>query len=227
MIRTVAPSLALLLASSTPLACGGAQGPTTSSFAVTFTAEADEGVPLEGVVIAANGSAVGTSDSDGIVQTMIRGPEGTEIQIRYECPEGYRPTEEAKVLRLHHFESLDPSVQAGLHMRVNCVPEQRRAVFVVRTGQPDLPILLDGQEVARTNEVGVAHITREAPPNTAFRLKIDTSGNPRLRPQEPGMQFVLEGHDEVFAWDQRFEVEQPPRRRRRRRRPRPFVIQRL
>ncbi len=225
MIRT--SLLAFLLTPSTLLACGGTQGPTTSSFAVTFTAEADQGVPLDGVVIAANGSAVGTSDEDGLVQTMIRGPEGTEIQIHYECPEGYRPTEESKTLRLHHFQSLDPTVQAGLHMRVNCIPEQRRAVFVIRTGQPNLPILLDGQVVARTNELGVAHVVREATPNTSFRLKVDTSGNPRLRPQEPGMQFVLAAHDEVFAWDQHFEVERPRRRVRRRRRRRPLVIHRL
>ena len=212
---------------SLALACGGTQGPTTSSFAVTFTAEADQGVPLEGVVIAANGAAIGTSDPDGIVQTMIRGPEGTEVQIQYECPEGFRPAEDAKILRLRRFHSLDPSVQSGLHMRVNCIPERRRAAFVIRTGQPDLPILLDGEPVARTDANGVAHLVREAAPGTAFRLKIDTSSNPRLRPQEPGMQFELGDRDEVFAWDQRFEVERPRRRRRRRRRPEPLIIRRI
>ncbi|MEM9068501.1 MAG: hypothetical protein AAGE52_08340 [Myxococcota bacterium] len=211
------------------LGCGGPQQSTVSSFTVTFATEADEGVPLSGVAVSANGANVGASDDDGLVQTMLRGPDGAEVQITYECPEGYHQPEGAKTLRLHHFQALDPTVQTGLHMNLGCVPLQRQAVFVVRTGKADLPVLLDGQEVARTNEAGVAHIIRTADANTDFRLKIDTTGNPRLRPQEPGMQFRLEGHDEVFTWDQSFEEERAPtrRRRRRRRRPRPTVITRL
>ena len=100
--------------------CAGSQGPTSSSFAVTFTTESDLGLPLGGVIVSANNAGVGSSDSDGVVQTMLRGPDGAAVQITYECPEGHRQPESAKVLRLHRFQSLDPTAQAGLHMLLTC-----------------------------------------------------------------------------------------------------------
>ena len=227
MTRTRPALVPLLLA----LGCGAQQEAPPPTFSVTFTAESDPGVPLEGVLVKANGNEIGQSDEDGLIQTMLRGPEGAGVQITYECPEGHRQPEEAKTLRLNRFASLDPSARTGLSMKLSCLPNERQAAFVVRTnGHADLPILINGQEVARTNEAGVAHIIRDAAPQSVFRLKIDTSGNERMRPQDPYTQFQLGDRDDVFVFAQDFEVEEPPRRRRRRRRrprPRPIRITRI
>ncbi len=210
------------------LACGGPQGPVVSSFPVTFSAEGDPGVPLPGVMVRANGSEVGISDQDGLVQTMLRGPDGAGVDITYECPTDHVQPSGPSTLRLHRFQSLDPNTQAGLHMRLMCAPTMRTVAFVVRTGKPDLPVLLDNEVVARTNAAGNAHITRATAPNMAFMLKIDTTGNQYLQPQEPYRQYRIGGSDEVFTWDQGFEENRPRMRRRRRRRRRaPIVITRI
>lgn len=210
--------------------CGGAQGPSSSSFAVTFTTESDLGLPLEGVIVSANNAGVGASDEDGVVQTMLRGPDGAAVQITYECPEGHRQPESAKVLRLHRFQSLDPTAQAGLHMLLTCPPIQRTVAFVVRTGQAEVPVLLNNEVAATTNAAGVAHIVRRTDPGVTFRLKLDTSANMRIRPQEPHLEFEFGDNDEVFTWDQPLELEPEPTMRRRRRRrppPTPIVITRI
>ncbi len=214
------------------LACGAQTGPTSSSFAVTFTTESDLGLPLGGVAVSANGANVGASDEDGVVQTMLRGPDGAAVEITYTCPEGHVQPEGPQTLRLHRFRALDPEAQAGLHMLLACPPMKRQAAFIVRTGQPDVPVLLNNEVVATTNAEGVAHFHRETDPETTFHLKLDTTVNSRLRPEEPYVEFNISAHDEVFTWDQELELAPEVRRPRRPRRPRdrrpePIVITRI
>lgn len=207
--------------------CGSPQLPQqqTTTFSVTFTAESDPGLPLEGVVVKANGREVGRSDSFGLVQTMLRGPEGAGVQITHECPEGYVPPRDPQTLRLHTFRSLDDSGRTGLSMTLPCAPAERRVAFVVRTnGKANLPVKVDGEEVARTNDAGYAYVVRTAAPGTVFRVSIDPSEQPTLRPQSPpAQQFTLGAHDDLFLVSQTFEVDEP-RRAPRRRRPRPEPI---
>ncbi len=215
------------------LGCGGPQLPQqqTATYSVTFTAESDPGQPLEGVVVKANGREVGRSDAFGIVQTMLRGPEGVGVQITHECPDGFDPPGAAQSLRLHNFRSLDQSApRSGLSMTLPCAPTQRRVAFVVRTnGKADVPVKIDNAEVARTNAAGYAYVVRMAPPGTSFRVSLDPSGQPNLRPQSPpARQFTLGARDDLFVVEQEFEVENPrPTRRRRRRRPEPIRIIRI
>lgn len=213
------------------LACGGQTGPAASSFAVTFTTESDLGLPLAGVAVSANGNNVGASDEDGVVQTMLRGPDGAAVEITYACPEGHEQPEGPETLRLHRFRALDPEAQAGLHMLLSCPPASRHAAFIVRTGQPNVPVLLNNEVVTTTNEAGVAHIHRETTRGETFHLKLDTTINERLRPEEPYVEFELGQHDEVFTWDQQLTLA-PERRAPRRptmrdRRPPPIVITRI
>ena len=214
------------------LACGAQTGPVSSSFAVTFTTESDLGLPLAGVSVSANGANVGASDEDGVVQTMLRGPDGAAVEITYACPEGHVQPPGPETLRLHRFTALDPEAQAGLHMLLRCPPAKRQAAFIVRTGQPDVPVLLNNEVVTTTNEFGVAHIHRETDPNVTFHLKLDTTVNERLRPEEPFVEFELGQHDEVFTWDQALSLAPATRRPRPRTgmrdsRPPPIVITRI
>ncbi|MCB9623308.1 MAG: hypothetical protein H6723_08200 [Sandaracinus sp.] len=205
-------------------ACGGPQLPQqqTATFSVTFNAESDPGQPLEGVVVKANGREVGRSDAFGLVQTMLRGPEGAGVQITHECPEGYTQPTDPQTLRLHSFRSLDQSARGGLSMALPCVPTERRVAFVVRTnGKADIPVRINGEEVARTNAAGFAYVVRNSAPGATFRVSLDASGQPDLRPQNPpAQQFTLGSRDDVFVLSQQFEVEAPRAAPRRRRRPR-------
>lgn len=225
-------SLPLSIVSAVTLAsmgCGGPQLPQqqTATFSVTFTAESDPGQALEGVVVKANGREVGRSDPFGLVQTMLRGPEGAGVAITHECPDGYVQPTAPQTLRLHTFRSLDQNAAArgGLSMTLPCVPTERRVAFVVRTnGKANLPVKIDGEEVARTNAAGFAYLVRNAAPGSSFRVSIDASVDSTLRPQNPPpQQFTVGARDDVFVVSQDFQVE-APRAAPRRRRPRPEPI---
>jgi hypothetical protein len=228
MNRLLASALLLLPV----LACGGSQrADELPSFSVTFAAEADEGVALGGVMVRANGNEVGLSDADGLVQTTLRGPEGVGVEITYECPTGHLQPDAPKMLRLHSFRALTEDARIGLHMKLDCPPAERTVAFVVHTnGHEGLPVKIDGEEVARTNSAGIAHIvqmTSSAP--RVFRMQLDTSANMRMRPANPSTTFQFQGNDDLFVLAQNFEVEAPPtmRRRRRRMRQAPIRITRI
>ena len=197
------------------VACGRAGPPPVPSFPVTFVAEADPGVPLAGVTVKANGQTQGQTDAHGIAQASLRGQTGAAVSIEHECPEGYRADGETQTLRLHRFRGAGEGVTTGLQMRVQCVPTTRRIAFVVRThDRPNLPVVLDGREVTRTNELGIAHIALRSAAGRSFRLQLNTEAEPNLKPPNPSMNFTAADRDDVFVFDQVFDEERPAPRRR-------------
>ncbi|MBO6934833.1 MAG: hypothetical protein JJ863_07655 [Deltaproteobacteria bacterium] len=187
--------------------------------AVTFTAESDPGVPLAGVVVSANGQALGQSDATGLIGAVLEGPSGTMMQIAYECPEGHQQPEQPKSLVLTTFQALDPeSGPRALEMNLECPPLERWAALVVRTGQPDLPILIEDEEVARTDGSGVAHHIFRGAPNSRYRVTISTEGKPNLQPQNPRALVTLGARSETFVIEEEIRERQVRRRRRTRRR---------
>lgn len=196
----------------------------TPRFGVTFSLKTDEGLPLSGATVSANDGEIGTSSADGIVQTILEGPEGTPIQITWRCPTGYRQPAAGQELRLTQFSGVDSSQDLGLSMTLECAPQARTAAFVVRTNnRVGIPVMLNDREVARTNETGVATFVQPSDPNREFRIVLQTSGHPRLSPTNPYQVFTLGDRNNVFVMDQEFEEAPLPtqmrRRRRRRRRP--------
>lgn len=187
--------------------------------AVTFTAESDPGIPLAGVTVSANGQPLGQSDESGLISAVLEGPSGTMMQIAYECPEGHAQPERPKPLVLTAFQALDPeSGPRGLEMNLECPPLERWAALVVRTGQPDLPILIGDEEVARTDASGVAHHILKGAPNSRYRVTISTEGNPNLRPQNPRALVTLGSRSDTFVIEEEIEERRARRRRRRARR---------
>ena len=189
---------------------GCAESEVVPTFSVTFTTESDPGVLLAGVEVFAGGRSIGVSGAEGIVQTVVRGPDGSSMPITYTCPEGYVAPEAPVALHLQPLERLDPEHDVGLTMRLPCRPSKRRAVLVVRTNDPtDLPVVVDGQELGRTGPRGVAHIALTGDPGTEYRVRIDTSAHEALRPENPVRTFALHDADEVFVFDQTFESSAP------------------
>jgi hypothetical protein len=217
-VGLVLPSLLALTSLLALASCG--EEPPPPQYPVTFSAHADEGAPLEGVQITGNGAPLGTTNAQGMLAVTLTGPEGTPVRIGAQCPDGHRNPGDIPVLTLRRVVSLDPSSQnGGIRMTIHCPPSQRNAVVVVRAdGQSDMPVLLDGREVARTDRSGVAHFAVRMAPNVAFQVRLATEHLPLLRPQEPRQTFTVPDHDELFIFDQSFSVEEPRRRRRRRRR---------
>lgn len=191
---------------------------------VTFTARSDD-EPLAGVRIVADGRPLGETGEDGQLRVDLPGREGQAVAVSAQCPAGHRAPEQLPLLTLRTFRGLDPAAaERGIEMSIACPPAERTAAVVIRTGDDgaDLPILMGGREVARTDESGVAHLVMQLRPHTSFRLQIDTSEEENLRPQNPGATFSVPDDDEIFLYDQPFQVERPRRRwRPRRREPEP------
>lgn len=194
-------------------ACG--DPPPPPRFPVTFTAVSDPGVPLAGVTMTANGAAIpGETGADGVLRVFLSGPEGSPVQIGARCPEGHREADDLPLITLREVVGLDPAARdRGLEVGVRCRPLQRHGVVVVRAHgeqpQPNVPVMIDGREVARTDASGVAHVPLDMPPGASFQVLLATASLPNLRPQDPRLSFTFPDDDEVFVFDQPFDVETP------------------
>ncbi len=203
----------ILLSVVTATSCAVPE-PVTPRFAVTFITESDPGVPLGGVDVRVDGEQAGRSTVDGIVQMYVTAPEGTKVTIDYTCPQGYRHPGTQSALLLRQFQAVDGDASGVLESRLSCPPKTRTAAFVVRADNgAGLPVMLNGEEVARTNERGIAHFAVAGEPQTEYRVQIDTGSKPRLKPQNPVQHFSLADEDALFTIGQEFQL--PARRVRR------------
>jgi hypothetical protein len=191
------------------LAAACASEPQRTKFSVTFTVNPDE--PLPGVMVSLDGGkALGATGKDGALRVTLSGREGTTVPFRVKCPDGYRQPATMPVLTLRRFKGLDPAA-AGIKVNVECPPAERLAALVLKAGRSDLPVVAQGREIARTDADGVAHALMSMPPNSTFRVVIDTSQQPALRPQSPATTLTVADADEIFLIDQQFQEDAPPK----------------
>jgi len=187
-------------------------------FAVIFVVESDPGVRLGRTHVFVDGDPVGESDSHGLVRRTIYGMPGQQLRIKHDCPDGHEAPSEPKVLRLRRFEGFDGSEPAAMEITLRCEPTQRLAAFIVRAKNgADLPVLLNGERVARTNGSGVAHLSTRGATGTDYTVELDTREHPQLLPQRPTHLFTLPDADEIFVVNQSFDVKSEPRHRGHRR----------
>jgi hypothetical protein len=201
------------------LGLGCEEPPPTPQHRITFRAQSDN-APLAGVLIVTDGRALGRTAEDGRLRVDLTGREGQTVVVQAQCPEAYRPPASVPVLVLRSFHTNDPVVrERGIEFAIDCPPAERIAAVVIRAaGQADLPVKLRGQEIARTDRSGVAHLLLRLAPNSTFRVQLDTEGR-ELQPQNPGATFTVPDADQIFLYDQPFETK--ARRVRIRRRPPP------
>jgi hypothetical protein len=210
----------------TAIAIAGVVGcgdpPPPPRFPVTFNAVSDPGVPLGGVQLTANRQPIGVTAADGSLHVDLTGPEGSPVEIGATCPSGYRTPTDLPTITLRQVVSLDPAAASrGLQVGIACPPTHRHGVVVIRAGgdtpQPNLPVMIDGRQVALTDASGVAHVALDMQPGSTFQVLLATAAVPGLRPQDPRMNFTFPDGDDIFIFDQSFDVERPrsaPRRRR-------------
>ena len=74
-----------------------------------------------------------------------------------------------------------------------------------------MPLRYLGQEVARTDVSGAAHVLLRAAPGETLTLTLDTSGkdSQKLMPQHPELRFTMPEHDELLVFDQTFDSPKP------------------
>src|SRR5262249_12804855 len=155
----------------------------------------DPGRPLAGAVFSYNDAQVGVTKNDGTVHLAIRGAEGEVFGLSVACPEGFRsPVAPLQLtLRPRGDEANRPEYA------VSCPPRIRPMLGAVRADNgKNLPVLYLGQEVARTDASGAAHLLLHASPDDPFEITLGTTekGNERLRPQNPSLKFVAKDQDD-------------------------------
>jgi hypothetical protein len=214
-----------LVAAPLSSACGEAAPDPLHT--ITFIAQSDPGEPLAGVQIGTtfNGrpQPFGATDASGVWVQRLRAPYGTTIPINAVCPAGHRPAATVPSIRFDPIRSLDPAAAArGIEHSIQCLPLERDAVVIIRaTGSAlvaGVPVLVDGREVGRIDEGGVAHVPLRYVPNTAFRVELAAGSiNPYLQPNQPAHDFTIPDEDVILSFDQPFTFEPPaaPVRRRR------------
>lgn len=184
---------------------------------IVFVVESDPGVRVPRARVFIDGAPVGETDSNGRVHAEINRQSRQQLEIAHDCPDGHDAPSERKALGLRKFEGLGGARPPTMEITLKCRALKRLAAFVVRASDgPDLPILLDGELVARTNGLGVAHFSIRGAPGTEYIVQLETRERPRLRPRSPTHLFALPDADEIFVINQAFDLEKEPQRRGRR-----------
>jgi hypothetical protein len=210
-MRTARGSWILLALLLGLLGCGGEHPPITVQVAIHT--EADPGVALSGVIVAAGETALGTSDATGSLHAQLSGELGTLVPVTATCPAGHREGRVRADVTLRPLFDVSGE-ERGLDVTLSCPPAERQAVLVVRAGgdapRGGLPVWIDGREVAVTDPSGVAHVPIGMAPGASFRVELATATvAPMLRPADPATSFTFADHDDIFVFDQRFDEEQP------------------
>lgn len=203
--------------------------PPPPTYTLTFRATSDGEDPIAGASVATEDTVLGQTDSNGILRIQFQGKEGTTIPITVACPDTYDTTDPEITLTLRRVVALGTEQGAAPELRrdIDCVPRQRTSVLIVRArGRAGLPVLVDGEQRAVTDDGGVAHLVFASAPGREVTVQISTADAPRLRPQNPSRTFTLPTEDDILWMDQPFE-EQRVRRRRRRPPPGPELPVRL
>jgi hypothetical protein len=164
----------------------------------------DPGQPLQGATVQFNGKKVSESDAEGVAMLKLNGKDGETYDLLIRCPEGFLSPSKPLSVMVKRLADTDKKPEYD----VSCPPTTRTVVVAVRTENgPNLPVLYLGREMARTDGAGAAHVMLKLKPDESFNLVLGTDGNERLRPQNPTASFIVRDHDDVFTFDQKFELE--------------------
>jgi hypothetical protein len=163
----------------------------------------DPGQPLKGAALLHDGQKVSESGDDGVARLKLNGKDGDSFDIAVTCPEGFQsPAKPIQVVLKRLADNKKPEYD------VACPPTNRTVVVAVRAdGGANLPVLYLGREIARTDGSGAAHVMLKLKPDESFDLVLGTTENTALRPQNPFASFAVKERDEVFVFDQKFELE--------------------
>ncbi len=196
-------ALALSIVLAAP-ACKALEPIPPPPLEVLIRVTGDPGQPIKDATVTFNGQKVSQSGPDGVAQLKLSGKDGEVFEVSVACPEGYlSPSRPVQVVLKRLADATKKPEYA-----VSCPPSQRTVIVAVRADNgSNLPVLYLGREVARTDAAGAAHVMLKLKPDEQFDLVLGTGDNDRLRPQNPFASFVVKERDEVFTFDQRFELE--------------------
>lgn len=186
------------------LACSALEPVAPPPQEIIIRVAGDPGQPLKGATVQFNGKKVSESDAEGVAKLKLNGKDGDSYDLMINCPEGFLSP--SKPLSVMVKRLADPNKRP--EYEVSCPPTTRTVVVAVRADNgPNLPIMYLGREVARTDDAGAAHVMMKLKADESFNLVLNTESNDRLRPQNPTASFIVHDRDDVFTFDQKFDME--------------------
>jgi hypothetical protein len=188
--------------------CRAKEAPVPYHLAIKVTG--DPGKAISDAVVSRDRVEVCRTGRDGVARFDLEGADGDTIGMEVACPPGYKSPPGAVPVRLRRLSDPKQSTEYD----VSCPPSIRKVVVAVRaTNGKDLPVIYLGQEVARTDASGAAHVELDAAPDDTVELTLSTSekGNERLKPQNPSAKFIVKNQDEVFVFSTDFVLDSDKR----------------
>jgi hypothetical protein len=179
---------------------------------VGIRAVTGDGEPLPGVRVAMAGREVGSTAASGDVRLTVLGIAGQRVQLQATCPPGFDGPREPATFLLVRSTPLPPSAAPRTALSLTCDARQRTLAIAIQTGQPSLPIRMRGEELARTNQAGTAHVLLTVDSGSDVELTLDTAQRSDLRPSSPSRVFAVGSRDDFVVWNQPFASSKPKSR---------------
>jgi hypothetical protein len=178
--------------------------PAPEPFTISVKVESDPGRPIAGATIARANRPLGTTGLDGRATLKIGGVEGEITDVVVTCPDGFQTPTKPINIRLTRLAEKTKIPEYG----VQCPPSMRRVVVAVRADNgPHLPVMYLDKPVTRTDAAGAASFALEVPPGSQFTVALSTAERKDIRPTNPTKLFIVTQQDDVFLFDQKFDVE--------------------
>lgn len=199
-----AASLALFALFASGCNTAQLEPPPPPPFKATILVEGDPGFPVAGATVTRDKKLLATTAATGRAEIVLDGPDGQTVDAEIRCPEGL--TSPAKPISMRIARNTGSS--AAPEFRVACPPKTRHVVVAVKADNgPNLPVTYLDKVIAVTDASGAAHFAVDAAPGTQFQVGLDTGENPRLKPASPTKPFTIGQSDEIFVFEQKFQVE--------------------
>lgn len=194
------------LAVLTAIAAGCTEPPPPEPFHIAIKVEGDPGRPVPGATISRSNTLLGTTNAEGRVNLKIGGIAGEFTDVTVTCPEGFQTPLKPLSVKLTRLADKSKVTEYA----VSCPPAMRRVVVAVRAENgPNLPVMYLDRPVTRTDAGGAASFALEVPPGSQFTVALNTIERRDIKPISPSKLFVVQQEDDVFLFDQKFEVEKP------------------
>lgn len=210
MRRDLVAKVGWLVLASTGGLASCAEPPPPEPFMISVKVDSDPGRPVVGATIARGDRPLGTTGPDGRATLKIVGTsatplvDGEVIDVVVSCPEGFQTPTKPINIRLTRLAERTKIPEYA----VSCPLAMRRVVVAVRADNgPHLPVLYLDKTVTRTDGAGAASFALEVPPGAQFTVALGTVERKDIKPVNPSKAFVVSQQDDVFLFDQKFELE--------------------
>lgn len=190
---------------------GGGCSEEGGHFPVVVRTVSDDGQNIPDVAITLGRAPAGKTDADGKLRVRVAGREGQKIVVGVTVPKGYRQTGGESTLVLRRLGDIEGGGGRPLPIEqvIRLSPLEREYAVLVRIGVAGLPIETFGTRQSVTNDKGVAMFLYRGAPGDELQVRIDTSGHPELRPQNPSTSFLLAQRSEAYVVKEHFTVLKP------------------